>query len=59
MVKQQYTIDSLEFQLRFVKDRYEWTRNWNGELLEDKSNSVVIDEDGNVVEGSLGTPEFE
>lgn len=51
VVKQQYTIDSLDFQLRFVRDRYEWSRNWNGELLESKVNGeYAIDEEGNPIE---------
>jgi len=40
VVKQQNTIDSLDFQLRFVRERYDQTRTWNGELLEYKTNGA-------------------
>ncbi|MCD8484842.1 hypothetical protein LRY65_02280 [Candidatus Woesebacteria bacterium] len=48
VVKQQYTIDSLDFQLRFIRKRYEYTKDWNGELLESRSAGEEADttEDG-------------
>ncbi len=44
VVKQQYTIDSLEFQVRFMRQRYEQTKDWNGELLENKFDEDALDD---------------